>query len=209
MIDLYTWATPNGRKISILLEELGAEYSVHPIDITEGEQHDPAFLEISPNNTIPAIVDRENGIHMMQSGAIMLYLAEKHGRFMPGETGQRREAMEWLMWHMGDQAPILGQCHHFLRFNPGKSAYAEERFHGEAKRLYGVLDGRLEGRDYIVDEYSIIDMAVWPWVSRYEWHQIDLRDYPRVRAWYRHILARDAVQRGYQVPEDMGTIPPG
>ena len=209
MIDLYTWTTPNGRKISILLEELGVEYAVHEVDITKNEEFRPEFVAISPNSTIPAIVDRENGTRMMQSGAIMLYLAEKYGRFLPADPIRRNEAMEWLMWHMGDQAPILGQCHHFLRYNPGKSEYAERRFHTEAQRLYGVLEARLAEREHIVDDYSIVDMAVWPWVSRYEWHRIDLEAYPAVRAWYRRLLARDAVQRGYQVPRDMGAIPPG
>lgn len=209
MIDLYTWTTPNGRKISIMLEELGVEYTAHAVNITEGEQHDLEFLKISPNNTIPAIVDQDTGTHMMQSGAIMIYLADKYGRFLPRDPDKRSEAMEWLMWHMGDQAPILGQCHHFLHFNAGKSEYSEERFHTEARRLYDVLNKRLEGRDYIVGDYSIVDMAVWPWVSRYQWHQIDLQDYPDVRAWYQRILARDAVQRGYQVHKNMGEIPTG
>lgn len=209
MIDLYTWTTPNGRKVSILLEELGVSYQVHAVDITADDQFDPAFLEISPNNKIPAIVDRNTGLRVMESGAIMIYLAEKHGRFLPSEPGPRAEAMQWLMWQMGGLGPILGQAHHFLRFNPGKAPYAEARFAGEARRLYGVLDRRLRDRDHVAGEYGIADMAIWPWISRYEWQGIDLADFRHVRAWYRRLLSREAVQRGYQVPRDMGEIPPG
>jgi len=192
-----------------MLEELGVAYTTHPVNITQDEEHNPEFVKISPNHAIPVIVDQENGIHMMQTGAIMIYLADKYGKFLPKDPAKRTEAMQWLMWHMGDQAPILGQCHHFLRFNAGKSEYSEKRFHTAASHLYDVLNKRLEGRDYMVDEYSIVDMAVWPWISRYEWHQIDLQDYPNVRAWYQRILAREPVQRGYQVPKNMGEIPTG
>lgn len=209
MIDLYTWTTPNGRKVSILLEELGIDYNVHAINIGKDEQHTPEFLKISPNNKIPAIVDHETGVSLMESGAIMWYLAEKHGRFLPDGQAARAEVMQWLMWQMGGFGPMAGQAHHFLHFNPGKAAYAEERFGAEVKRLYSVLDKQLEGRDHICGEYSIADMACWPWVSRYEWQQIDLADYPNVRAWYQRLRARDAVQRGYHVPKVMGEIPEG
>ena len=209
MIDLYTWTTPNGRKVSILLEELGVSYTAHAINITEGDQHAPEFLDISPNNKIPAIVDHDNGLKLMETGAIMVYLAEKYGRFMPTDLEGRARALEWLMWQMGGLGPILGQVHHFVRFNKGKSAYSEERYSTEANRLYGVLDRRLEGRDYIIDEYSIVDMACWPWVSRYEWQEIDLAQYPNVRAWYRRLAAREAVQKGYHVPKKVGEIPEG
>lgn len=209
MIDLYTWGTPNGRKVSILLEELGIEYAVHPIDIGKGDQMTPEFLKISPNNKIPAIVDRDTGLTLMESGAILWYLAEKHGQFIPSDPVARMRVMEWLMWQMGGLGPMAGQSHHFLHFNPGKSDYAEERYGSEVKRLYGVLNKRLEGQEYICGAYSIADMACWPWVSRYEWQQIDLADYPNVRAWYRRILARDAVQRGYHVPKVMPEIPAG
>ncbi len=209
MIDLYTWTTPNGRKVSILLEELGVPYTAHAINITEGDQHAPEFLDISPNNKIPAIVDHDNGLKLMETGAIMLYLAEKYGRFMPTDLEGRARALEWLMWQMGGLGPILGQVHHFVRFNKGKSAYSEERYSTEANRLYGVLDRRLEGRDYIIDEYSIVDMACWPWISRYEWQEIDLAQYPNVRAWYRRLAAREAVQKGYHVPKKVGEIPEG
>ncbi len=209
MIDLYTWTTPNGRKVSILLEELGVDYEVHPINIGEDDQMTDAFLKIGPNNKIPVIVDRETGQSVMESGAIMIYLAEKYGRFLPSDPARKSEAMEWLMWQMAGFGPMLGQAHHFLHFNPGKAAYAEGRFRDEVARLYGVLDTRLAGREYIVDEYSIVDMACWPWASRYEWQEVDLADYPNVRAWYQRLLAREAVQRGYHVPKVMGEIPPG
>ena len=209
MIDFYTWTTPNGRKVSILLEELGVDYEVHSINITQGNQNSPAFLKISPNNKIPAIIDRDNGMSLMESGAILIYLAEKYGKFLPKDSIARAEVNEWLMWQMGGFGPLLGQAHHFLHFNPGKSDYAEARFRSEVARLYGVLDRRLEGRDYICDDYSIADMACWPWVSRYEWQQVNLADYPNVRSWYQHLLARDAVQKGYHIPKHMGEIPRG
>jgi GST-like protein len=209
MIDFYTWTTPNGRKVSILLEELGVDYEVHSINITQGDQNSPAFLKISPNNKIPAIIDRDNGMSLMESGAILIYLAEKYGKFLPKDSIARAEVNEWLMWQMGGFGPILGQAHHFLHFNPGKSDYAEARFRSEVARLYGVLDRRLEGRDYICDDYSIADMACWPWVSRYEWQQVNLDDYPNVRSWYQRLLARDAVQKGYHIPKHMGEIPQG
>lgn len=207
MIDLYTWTTPNGRKVSILLEELGVPYEAHAVNIGQDDQFAPEFLAISPNNKIPAIVDRETGTSVMESGAAMIYLAEKYGQFMPAE--QRASILEWLMWQMGGFGPILGQCHHFLKFNEGAAPYAEERFHKEAQRLYGVLDKRLEGREYVADVYSIADMAIWPWASRHEWHRIDLTQYPNVRAWYQRLRARPAVQKGYQVPKDAGPIPEG
>lgn len=207
MIDLYTWNTPNGRKVSILLEELGVPYTAHPIDITKGEQMEPEFLALSPNNKIPAIRDRETGVRLMESGAILIYLAEKYGQFLPSE--QRIEIYEWLMWQMAGFGPMLGQAHHFLKYNPGKAPYAETRYAEEARRLYGVLDRHLEGRDYIVGDYSIADIACWPWASRHEWQQIDLRDYPQVRKWYQRIAARPAVQRGYHVPDHVNEIPVG
>jgi len=203
MIDLYTWSTPNGRKISIALEELGLDYEVHPVNTGKGEQFTPEFLRISPNNKIPAIVERETGFHLMESGAILLWLAEREGKLMP--TGPEKwEAMEWLMWQMGGVGPFLGQAHHFLRNNKGKSAYAEERYRNEAKRLYSVLDRRLEGREYILSDYSIVDIACWPWISRFEWQEIDLYAYPNVLRWYLQIADRPAVQAGYDVPKVIG-----
>jgi GST-like protein len=209
MIDLYTWTTPNGRKVSILLEELGVDYTAHPINIGQGDQKTPEFLDISPNNKIPAIVDQDTGLKLMESGAIMIYLADKYGKFLAKGGDERTRTIEWLMWQMGGLGPMLGQVHHFVHFNPGKADYAEERFSTEAKRLYSVLDKRLEGRDYIVGDYSIADMACWPWISRYEWQKIDLNDFPNVRAWYQRLAARPAVQSGYHVPKKVGEIPAG
>jgi GSH-dependent disulfide-bond oxidoreductase len=198
MIDLYTWTTPNGRKVSIALEELGLPYTAHPIDITKDEQFAPDFLTISPNNKIPAIVDRESGISFMESGAILIYLADKAGQLLPRE-GE--------LWQMGGLGPMLGQTHHFLRFNKGKAPYAEERFAKEAHRLYGVLDRRLAEREFVANDYSIADIAIWPWVSRFEWQTIDLEQYPNVKRWYETIARRPAVQRGYDVPKPTGDIP--
>ena len=201
-IDLYTWATPNGRKVSIMLEELGLDYNVIPIDITKGEQHDLDFVSFSPNNKIPAIIDHETGLKMMESGAILMYLAKKTGLFLSQTDGQYWEEMQWLMFQMGHVGPMLGQTHHFVKFNPGKSPYAEERYKNENIRLYKVLNKRLKEREFICEDYSIVDIATWPWISRYEFQQMDLNDYPSLKAWYMRIATRPAVQRGYAVPLD-------
>ncbi len=201
-IDLYTWATPNGRKVSIMLEELGLDYNVIPIDITKGEQHDLDFVSFSPNNKIPAIIDHETGLKMMESGAILMYLAKKTGLFSSQTDGQYWEEMQWLMFQMGHVGPMLGQTHHFVKFNPGKSPYAEERYKNENIRLYKVLNKRLKEREFICEDYSIVDIATWPWISRYEFQQMDLNDYPSLKAWYMRIASRPAVQRGYAVPLD-------
>ena len=200
MIDLYTWSTPNGRKVSIFLEEAGLEYTTHAIDISKDDQFAPEFLKISPNNKIPAIVDNDNGLSLMESGAILLYLANKIGRFAPSGDDYWT-CVEWVMWQMGGLGPMLGQAHHFLHFNPGKAPYAEERYAKEAQRLYGVLDRRLDGRDFLVGDYSVADMAAWPWIARFEWQGIDLDQFPNVRRWYLAIAARPAVVRGYSVPK--------
>ncbi len=207
MIDLYTWTTPNGRKVSILLEELGLPYKTHSIDIGKDEQFQPDFLKISPNNKIPAIVDNDTGFALMESGAIMIYLADKAGKLLDREGEGRYRALEWLMWQMGGAGPMLGQVHHFAKFNPGKAPYAEERYLKEAARLYGVLDKRLGEEAFVAGEYSIADVAIWPWVSRFEWQQIDLGKFPNVKRWYEEIAARPAVQRGYHVPKQVGEIP--
>lgn len=204
MIDLYTWPTPNGRKVSIALEEFGLDYRVHPVNILKNEQFDPEFLEISPNNKIPAIIDRASNRAMMESGAILLHLAETHGRF---QGDDRWQTLEWLMLQMGGVGPMLGQAHHFLRFNAGKAPYAEQRYAAEAQRLYAVLDKRLANRDYLSGTYSIADMATWPWISRYEWQGIDWADYPNLKRWYLAIADRPAVQRGYDVPMKVNPIP--
>jgi GST-like protein len=207
VIDLYSWTTPNGRKVSIALEELGLPYKAHPIDITKNEQFAPDFLKISPNNRIPAIIDHDNSMSMFESGAILIYLGDKTGKFLPKEGEQRYRVIEWLMWQMGGVGPMIGQAHHFLRQNPGKAPYAEERYHQEALRLYGVLDRRLEGRDFMAGDYSIADIATWPWISRFEWHKVDLNQFPNVKRWYVSIAKRPAVQKGYQVPKDTGPVP--
>ncbi len=210
MYDLYTWSTPNGRKVSIMLEEIGAEYDVHPINILKDEQFAEDFLEISPNNKIPAIVDREAGISMMESGAILLYLAEKHDCLIAKDIAGRASTLEWLMWQMGGAGPMLGQAHHFVHFNPDKSEYAKERYSKEAARLYSVLDKRLADSPYLAgDEYSIADIATWPWISRYEWQGVDFNNYPNALRWYREIAERPAVQKGFVVPNPADIPMPG
>jgi len=208
MIDLYTWTTPNGRKASIMLEEVGLDYTAHPINIGGNEdQFTPEFLKIGPNNKIPVIVDSDTGLSVMESGAILMYLAEKTGKLLPTEPKARWSTVEWLMWQMGGAGPMLGQVHHFFRFNSGKAPYAEERFMTEAKRLYGVLDRRLGEVEYLSGDYSIADIATWPWISRFEWQTIDLNDFPNVRRWYVAIAGRPAVKKGYDVPKYTTDIP--
>ncbi len=207
MIDLYSWTTPNGRKVSIMLEECGLEYTSYSINITQDEQFEPSFLKISPNNRIPAIFDHDTGVSMMESGAILMYLAEKTGKFIPADANNRWAAIEWLMWQMGGLGPMAGQTHHFLKFNRDVSEYAQNRYKNETARLYGVLEKRLADRDYIAEEYSIADMAAWPWVSRYEWQEIDLNKFPAIKEWYVKIAQRPAVQTGYHVPAFTQDIP--
>ena len=186
-----------------MLEELELPYRVFPIDITKGEQMDPEFIAFSPNNKIPAIIDHETGTKMMESGAILMYLANKTGKLMSPMGDEFWKQMEWLMFQMGHIGPMLGQTHHFVKFNPGKSPYAEERYSKENARLYQVLENRLQERDYIVDCYSIADIASWPWISRYEFQKMDLNGYPRLKDWYLRIAARPAVQKGFSVPQDL------
>jgi GST-like protein len=200
VIDLYTWSTPNGRKASIALEEMELPYAVHPVDISRNEQFAPDFLRISSNNRIPAIVDRDTGLALMESGAILMYLAEKSRRFLPPSGASRMRVIEWLMWQMGGFGPMLGQAHHFIHYHPDVSEYARARYQAEAQRLYGVLDRRLAQHAYVAGEYSIADIAIWPWASRYEWQGVNLSDYVHVKRWYLDIARRPAVVRGYQVP---------
>ncbi|MEL6794787.1 MAG: glutathione S-transferase N-terminal domain-containing protein [Pseudomonadota bacterium] len=209
MIDLYTWGTPNGRKVSIALEEMGLEYVVHPINIMKDEQFAPDFLKIAPNNKIPAIVDHDNGGQsVFETGAILLYLAETTGKFMPADLPGRVAVWEWLNWQMGGFGPMLGQTHHFLKFNPGKSEYAEERFGSETKRLYGVLDRRLADNAHVAGaEMTIADFAIWPWASRYEWQEIDMNAFPYVKRWYCELAARPGFQAGYNVPPTDQVMP--
>ncbi len=203
-IDLYTWSTPNGRQASIALEELDLAYKVHPINITKGEQMQPAFLAISPNNKIPAIVDPEGPdgrpFSLFESGAILIYLAEKTGRLLPSAPVARYRALEWLMWQMGGFGPMLGQAHHFRRFAPEQVPYAIERYTNETRRLYGVLDRRLGEVEYLAGDYSIADIATFPWAARHEWHGVDLAEFANVKRWFDAIAARPAVERGMAVP---------
>jgi GSH-dependent disulfide-bond oxidoreductase len=206
MIDLYTWTTPNGRKVSIMLEELGLPYRAIAVDINANEQFAPAFLAISPNNKIPAIVDHDTGFSLMESGAILMYLADKTGR-LKGGGKNGWQVVEWLMLQMGSVGPMLGQVHHFLKFNRGKSEYAERRYAEEAQRLYGVLDRRLAEAEYLAGDYSIADIATWPWVARFEWQDVNLNRFPHVKRWYVGVAKRPAVQRGYDVPRQVAPIP--
>jgi GST-like protein len=207
MIDLYTWSTPNGRKVSIMLEEVELPYTVHSVDISKDEQFKPAFLAISPNNRIPAIVDRDNDLPLFESGAILMYLAEKTGKLMPVNERARWHTVQWLMWQMGGVGPMLGQIHHFLRAAKGKAPYADERYVKEGKRLYGVLDRQLARSEYVAGDYSIADISIWPWISRFEWQTIDMNEYANVARWYKAIAARPAVVKGYHVPVQQPGIP--
>ena len=208
MIDLYTWPTPNGHKVHIMLEECGLPYAVHAVDIGAGEQFDPQFLKISPNNKIPAIVDSEGPdgkpMSLFESGAILVYVAGKTGKFLPKTTRGRYETLQWLMFQMGGLGPMLGQAHHFRIYAPHKIDYAIERYTNEAKRLYGVLDRQL-GRTgaYLAGrEYTIADMACWPWTRSHENQGVDLADFPQVKRWHDAIGARPAVQRALTILAD-------
>ncbi|HIC72877.1 MAG TPA: glutathione S-transferase [Alphaproteobacteria bacterium] len=207
MYDFYTWSTPNGRKVSIMLEELEVPYEVHTIDITKDEQFAPEFLEISPNNKIPALVDRDKGVSLMESGAILIYLADKTNKLMPQLSETRYQVLQWLMMQMGSVGPMLGQTHHFVRFNKGKAPYAEERYAKENARIYGVLDRRLSSHEYLAGEYSIADIATWPWISRFEWQGMDFASYPNLKRWYVQIAKRPGTIRGYDVPTTGASIP--
>jgi len=207
VIDLYTWTTPNGRKVSIMLEEIGLPYKAIAINISKDEQFAPEFLKISPNNKIPAIVDHDNGVAMMESGAILIYLAEKSKKLMPKDDKGRWRVFEWLMFQMASVGPNFGQVHHFVKYNAGKAPYAEDRFLTECKRLYGVMNKRLGDNEFLAGDYSIADIATWPWVSRFEWQTINLSEYPNVKRWYLALAKRPAVQRGYDVPSKVGDLP--
>jgi len=205
MIDLYTWKTSNGRKATIMLEECGLEYNIHPINIGKDEQFDPAFIAINPNSKIPAIIDQDGPggepFTVIESGAILMYLAEKTGKFMPTEMAARYEVIQWLMFQMGGIGPIFGQVHHFLRAAKENVPYGIERYGTECRRLYGVLNARLEGREYLAGDVSIADFATLPWVSRFDWQQVDLSDYPNVKRWYDTLMARPALARGMELPD--------
>jgi GST-like protein len=206
MIDLYSWNTPNGRKISVALEEMGLPYTVRTVNISKGEQFNPDFLKFSPNNRIPAIIDHDGPdgqpISVFESGAILVYLAEKTGRFLPKALRARTVVMEWLMWQMGGFGPMPGQVHHFLMQPEGPARdYGFARYHTETKRLYGVLDRRLAGRDFVATEGepSIADFAILGWAWRHERHQVPFDDLPNVAAWYARMMARPAVARGFDI----------
>ncbi|TNE38376.1 MAG: thiol:disulfide oxidoreductase [Alphaproteobacteria bacterium] len=209
MIDLYYWPTPNGWKISIALEEMGLDYRVKPVNIGKGEQFEPAFLAISPNNRMPAIVDHApadggEAISVFETGAILLYLAEKSGKFLPKNLRGRVEVTEWLMWQMGGLGPMMGQNGHFKFYAPERIPYAMERYSTEVLRLFDVLNKRLKGRDYICGDISIADMACWPWVLTYKRQEIDLAEFPEIRRWYDAMKARPALRRGYEVGREFG-----
>ncbi|KMO12417.1 glutathione S-transferase family protein [Methylobacterium indicum] len=203
MIQLYAWDTPNGRKISVALEEMGLPYRVEPVDITKGRQFEPDFLAISPNNRIPAIVDPDGPdgapLPVFESGAILVYLAEKTGRFLPATGRGRVQVMEWLMWQMGGFGPMPGQVHHFLSVDETDRAYGLARYQKETHRLYGVLDRRLADRAFVAGDLSIADFAILGWAWRHARHRVDLAEYPNVRRWYDALMSRPAVQRGFSV----------
>ena len=210
MIDLYTWHTPNGRKISIMLEEIGMPYNVFSINIAKDEQFQPHFLKISPNNRIPAIIDKDNNDYsLFESGAILMYLAEKSGKLLNfSDKDEYYRTIEWLMWQMGGVGPMFGQVHHFVKYNKGKSEYSEQRYSKEAKRLYGVMDKKLEQNQYIAGKsYSIADISIWPWATRFDWQEIDLNEFPNVTRWYKEMANRPAVQKGWLVPHNDQVIP--
>jgi GST-like protein len=212
MIDLHTWTTPNGYKVSIALEELGLPYTVFPVNIGRGAQFEPAFLKISPNNKIPAIVDHDGPggteLSLFESGAILLYLAEKAGRLLPKAPAERYRAIEWLMFQMANIGPMLGQAHHFRSYAPEKIAYAVDRYTNEARRLYGVLERRLGDAEYVAGEYSIADIAIWPWLRYPDRQGVDLAQFPHVARWSEAIGKRPAVQKGLLVPPRAENQPP-
>lgn len=204
MIQLYTWATPNGRKVSIMLEEVELPYEVHPINIAKGDQLKPEYLAINPNNKIPTIIDSDGPggkpLKLFESGAILMYLAEKTGKFLPQEPVERYEVIQWLMFQMGGVGPMFGQANYFYRLEE-KVPFAIERYYKEAIRLYRVLEQTLGRRDYLASEYSIADIATYPWVGRHDGHNVKLEDFPNVKRWFDVISQRPAVKRGMAVPK--------
>lgn len=213
MIDLYYWTTPNGHKVTMFLEETGLPYKLFPINIGKGEQFSPDFLKIAPNNRIPAIVDHEPAdgggpLSLFESGAILLYLAEKTGRFLPQELRKRHEALQWLFWQMAGLGPMAGQNHHFGTYAPEKIPYAIERYVGETGRLYGVLNKRLADREFVAgDEYTIADMASYPWTVSHERQQQNLDDFPHLKRWFQAIADRPATKRAYARAQEVNSQP--
>ena len=200
MIDLYTFTTPNGRKASIMLEEVELPYNIHKIDITKNDQFTPEYVAINPNSKIPAIVDRDTDITVFESGAILMYLAEKTGKFLPPDQKKRYLVIEWLMLQMGSVGPMFGQLNHFKKFAPEKIEYAIARYEKETLRLYGVLDRQLKDNEYICGDYSIADIATYPWVAVYEFQGLTLDNHPNLKRWVETVQQRPAVQRGMKVP---------
>ncbi len=204
MIECYTWKTSNGRKATIMLEECGLEYNLHPIHIGQDDQFTPEFIAINPNSKIPAIVDTDGPdgtpYTVIESGAILMYLAEKTGKFMPADRAARYQVIQWLMFQMGGVGPIFGQVHHFLRAAEEDVPYAVKRYTTECRRLYSVLNARLEGREHLAGDLSIADFATLPWVFRHTWQQVDLAEYPNVERWYDALMARPALARGMDLP---------
>jgi GSH-dependent disulfide-bond oxidoreductase len=200
MIDLYTFTTPNGRKVSIALEEMGLPYNVHKIDISKGEQFTPEYIAINPNSKIPAIIDPDEAITVFESGAILIYLAEKTGRFFSSDSKQKYLILEWLMFQMGSVGPMFGQHNHFNRFAPEKIPYAIERYKNETLRLYGVLDKQLSDKEFICGDYSIADMATLPWIAAYEFMGLTLDNHLNLKRWLETLQKRPAVQKGMTVP---------
>lgn len=211
MIDLYTWPTPNGFKVSIMLEETGLPYNVIPVNIGAGDQFKPDYLKISPNNKMPALVDPDGPggkpYSLFESGAILMYLAEKTGKFMPTETRARYDVIKWLMFQMGTVGPMLGQAHHFRQYAPEPVPYAIDRYTNEAKRIYGVINRRLAEADYLAGAYSIADMAVFPWLRPHKRQGQDLNDFPNLKRWFDAIAERPAVQKGVAVLADRSAVP--
>ena len=206
MIDVFFWPTGNGKKITIMLEETGLEYRIIPVNIGKGDQHTPGFLEISPNNKMPAIIDHDvdgEPITMFESGAILLYLAEKTGKLLPRDTRGRFKVIQWVFWQVGGLGPMAGQAHYFLKYAPVANEEGRVRFRNEVARLYGVLDRQLGKEEYLAGDYSIADIAAWPWVFRYDWQGQDLDDFPNVRRWFDAVGERPAVKRGAEVGADL------
>ena len=205
MIDIYTWSTPNGRKITIMLEELEVPYTSYPINIYNNEQFSEKFSQISPSNKIPVIIDNENKRSVFESGAIMLYLANKYNKLIPKQ--HYWQTIEWFTFQLSQVGPLLGQAHQFLFYNPNQSLFVEEKYMNYAKRIYQTLDDRLKNHKYLANEYSIADIATWPWIARFERQRIKLEEYPNVLQWYKNIMSRPAVIKGYNVVGEKEVIP--
>jgi GST-like protein len=209
VIDVYFWPTGNGKKITIMLEECGMKYNVIPVNINKGDQYKPEFLAISPNNKMPAIVDQDAAggpFSLFESGAILQYLGEKSGKFLPTDLRGRYQVLAWVYWQVGGLGPMAGQAHHFLKYAPQQIEYAMHRFRTEVARLYKVMDAELGKREYLAGDYSIADIAAWPWVVRHDWQEQDLNDFPNVKRWFEAVGARPAVKRGAAVGQDLANF---